>query len=243
MFYVSRNTGLIKLNKKVVFLCHTGLGDHILLNGAVNYLSMFFDVNLVTLKEYASQLQELYSNNNKVKLVCVDNPAIYLNTLVHEECFLYVSGGYRDQIGQTNSKNSYPKCFYDELDIPFEYCKKYFDISGINDILEPPDQPYIFIHEKYSAGHVDIFGNLNTDKLVIDPNKNHYEKGHKFYEIAEKYIKPKSIFKLKNVIENADELHMVESSIMCLTLFLKTKSKITCHLKRSTLLDNQSIYQ
>ena len=245
MIYYKTNDEMFNFSD-VLFSCSTGLGDYINTNGAVTYLSKLFTVHLVVPENYYNQLQEMYNDNKNVKFIISTSSRINIHHIMRQffpyGAFVFLSGAYKsfvdDSWNDSEDVKLYPKNFYRDMEIPFSI-HKYFRLGDI-EYLEPPNVPYIFIHEKWSGGQVDIFNTLNTDLLVIDPNTNHYDPSHPFYSIAQTYVEPPSIFRLVRVIENAQEIHMVESSILCLALFLQLDNvKVKkCHVKRSELLNN-----
>lgn len=82
------------------------------------------------------------------------------------------------------------------------------------------DRKYILTHQKsiYLNKELDInkdFSNL----LIIDINKNLYSKGDENYEICQKFINLPLLY-YKDLIENADELHLIDSSLYCFSNIL-----------------------
>jgi hypothetical protein len=115
--------------------------------------------------------------------------------------------------------------------------KDYFHIPRLEEykqLWEQMPARYIFIHEEASKQKVDIFSKLNTDLLVLDPNKNHYTEGHPYYEKAQLTVnKPSPVWHMY-IIENAEELHLVESCYISLAhqLDISRVKKKMGYLKR-----------
>ena len=98
-----------------------------------------------------------------------------------------------------NPSNSFDEEFYNSLKIPFEYRFSKFkfnrDLDRENDALNfvnPNNEEYIFIH-----GNVDRNKIRNDLKIIENPTKF-------------------GIFDIIKIIENATEVHIMESSVKCL---------------------------
>lgn len=140
----------------------------------------------------------------------------------------------------------YPLSYYDDLGLPREYMKKYFTVSYSDDILAIYDdllkhyQPYTVIQQDCSGGRFDIINYRNYDinkKLVIDVNKNLYQEGHKFYDIAQKFINLRVIPQYVKLIENASELYFVDSCVFtlsCVCDLSKPFPKVCYHREQRT---------
>jgi hypothetical protein len=82
--------------------------------------------------------------------------------------------------------------------------------------------PYIIVHEESSVQKIPIVKQLlaaGEERLILDLNKNPYESTHNMYFLA-KLVVNKPLVDYTYLLEGAEELHMIESSIYCMTSHL-----------------------
>ena len=111
-----------------------------------------------------------------------------------------------------------------ELNISTEITNIYNEISNYK---------IIFLHTESSQATIDLnyiiqSFILKNDYLLISANKNVYDECNSKYGLVNKYIKLPTIIHYVEIIKNAEELHMVDSSISCLALCLKLSEKTVC---------------
>lgn len=143
--------------------------------------------------------------------------------------------------------HDYPISYYEDLKMPIEIMTKYFSVKYPENILKDYDEllknypKYVVIHQIGSNASVNIVAHqkLDIDKiLVIDVNNNLYQKGHKFYEIANKFINLPSVIYYAKLLENADALYLMDSCIHALALVVDiSKSKECICYKRESRFD------
>lgn len=210
---------------------HLGLGDIIANNGLIRYLikinskaKYFF---IFCKEKYIESIKFMYRDQKRIKLISISNNPKdeekeinrYLKKIdINDEIIKIGHNFYKC----TNSLNPDHKdnpwhCsvnFYKQFGLPYEYRfkKTYWKRNYINEKklfneLVGKNKNYIFIHD-------DKDRNLEINKskfnknfhLVLNDNKN-------------------LIFDYGLIIENAKEIHIIESSIrqLCETLNIKTK--------------------
>jgi len=84
------------------------------------------------------------------------------------------------------------------------------------------NRPYILVHQQSSVQTLAILDKLRAageKRLLLDLNKNPYNIEDEEYEIAQSVVN-KPVLDYTYLLENADELHMIESSIYCLASHL-----------------------
>ena len=223
--------------KSGVFLTHLGLGDLINMNGAIRYAALMVDKLYVICKSRnAKNVREMFSDDSAITIVeCMDDdqdlkqviyglPNITRNFFSGRLCGKQISTTPGDITVE----------FYDHLEFPREV-KHAFAYFHSNTPLDTPGIPYVFTHSSSSYGtQLPFKDKWNTNEiLTIDPNHNAYEPGHKWYDLAERYINRPILSYLK-VIENAQELHVTDSSFYCLSCFVPTKAtKKICYERLS----------
>ena len=97
---------------------HLGLGDAIICNGIVNYLTKkSVKVNLPVLKNNYNQLSFLYSENKLVNLIPIE-----------DKNEIYKTGNAKQilRVGYEKNYGKFNKSFYTQLDLPYNYSFKYF---------------------------------------------------------------------------------------------------------------------
>ena len=234
--------------KRALFLGHLGLGDHIGLNGAVRYIALQYDEVFVAV---------MYSNLNAVKAMFADMPSIK---------FVAITGGYlvsptEDTPGECveynpkdftsvyrcgfythprHSMDQLPHCFYRDMGLDPEIRRTYFNVprtGAAAELYEPlKGLSYIFTQQQSS----DTFTPLITwDKdaiLTIDPNVNPYPGGHKWHDLAEKFVNQPFMDYIL-VLENASEIHTVDSSFYCISCYLTLKATVKkCYARKDGVL-------
>jgi hypothetical protein len=217
--------------RTALFLSHMGLGDHIGMVGAVNYLSLRYDeIHVACIPHYEETLRSIYANNPLVKILPLNlsksigyyssNPwnwADEVNSVVPATSYTHV---YRSGFLKQNSFiGSFPIGFYWDLALDPNIRDTYFHISEPKESIELysqiKDKEYIFIHEKSSNNSVNlVLWDISTI-LTIDPNANHYDVTHPWHEVAQKFVNQPFLHYI-DTIKYAKELHVVNSSFYCL---------------------------
>jgi hypothetical protein len=82
------------------------------------------------------------------------------------------------------------------------------------------ERPYIFIQQASSGPRMELITWDKNKILTLDPNENVYNKDESFYSLAENFVN-KPFFHYVKVIQNASELHLINSSFACLSLYIK----------------------
>jgi|688.fasta_scaffold319632_2 hypothetical protein len=176
---------------------HLGLGDHIICNGLVRYYrDMYQKVTVFCKLHNFENVKYMYRDDENIIVLPIGEDSDVLN-------YIQVNKLEKDIIkigfGHMGIGSSFDESFYTGVNLPFEYrfSKFYFlrdsqkedeAFSFVNSINEE----YIFIH-----GNVDK-NKIRKDLKIID---NPLEFG---------------IFDIIKIIENATEVHIMESSVKCL---------------------------
>jgi len=224
--------------KKIFVLNHLGLGDNITSIGMIRYLSTIYDeVVTVCKKRNEKNMLEIYKDDNSIKLYIVNED--------HEISEAYGYRNFRDitkgfdviLTGLHKYRNNFdniPFCFYEDANIPKNIFWDYFHIP---DTLESYNLfklvekiPYIIIHSSSSTrtefSYKDIEKHSKysiNDILYIDLNKNIYQEGDKFYDLANNFVN-KLLIEYKDLIINSKKIYVCNSSVFCLCLNLNIKT-------------------
>ncbi len=226
--------------KKAFFLGHLGLGDNITCLPIVRYLATKYDeVKVVCKTRYFSNVFSFYSDDptiviypvNECKDICRNFgfPVEKFNEIVRGYD-VYTCGSH--MIGKKFVNYDLPFCFYDNTQIQHNIFWDYFHVTELKESKQLyeniKDIPYIFVHNSASnsSNVFDInfvenkLGFNKNDTLVIDCNKNIYEHGHKFYDLAQSLIN-KPLLHYKDIIMNASKIIVTDSSFFCLAINLE----------------------
>lgn len=238
------NAGLS--TKTGVFLSHLGLGDLILMNGAIRYSASMVDKLYVICKSRnCNSIIEIFADNPSISVLeCKDDDSdvrliiSQLKGLTHT----FLSGcwaGYNVDCSKDISVQ-----FYEHLGFPIEI-KKTFAYFNPAYSLEIPSIPYIFTHSSSSTGKINNFHDKwNREEIfIVDPNTNVYPNGHKWHTLAESYINRPSILSYVKLIENANEIHVTDSSFFWLSSLLTTNASKKISYDRYTGDIHRTLYQ
>lgn len=231
--------------RKALFIGHLGLGDHIGLNGAVRYVALQHDeTHVVVKRNNVAAVTAMFADDPSIKLIVVEsgyirspagssrgealeyNPADYLN--------VYRSGFYKEN---HEDMAELPHCFYRDMKMDPSIRHLYFNVprtqasTALYESLR--DRTYIFTQQQSSGQFTPLITWDRDIILTIDPNKNPYSIGHEWHELAESFVN-KPFLDYVNVIENASEVHTVDSSFYCIASYLKLRASVRHCYSRDT---------
>jgi len=248
---IKEQKGYVK--KKAFILTHLGLGDMVNCIGLVRYLSTVYDELLVVCKKvYYNNVKMLFENDKTINFyLCNDFQEISPRAGCDMENFkkivdgydLYLSGPMNklyDLVKKSgelitgNFNGILPYCFYEDCGLSPQIYREYSFIPTVYQSVKLYNEvkniceKYVVIHKNCSLGNIfeleEIVTNININEtLVINIDKNIYEKEHKYYEIAEKCVL-KPILHYVDLIENSCMNILSDSSMFCLALQLNIKT-------------------
>lgn len=174
---------------------HLGLGDHIICNGIIRHYRETYEKVYVFVKPHNFEnVSHMYRDDENIILLPIGEDSDvenYINQNNIEDKVLRV--GFSSLYSVNHTK--FDEGFYKTVNLPFSYRFEKFHFLRDRDIeekvfieLNPENKKYIFIHG------VDR-DKVRNDLLIID-NPTQY-----------------NIFNLLKLIENAEEVHLMESSI------------------------------
>lgn len=233
--------------KNAFLIGNSGLGDSIVLSGMVNYLATIYDkVYVACIIEFYDQLKLFYTNPRIIIYPINDlypshmyefSAMMWDFRYIYDLYYLGNYGaikvdiyGYIKTLRDGSTKKiitNYPTSYYDDVSIPIEYMTKYFSVSYPQDVIDKYEDllchysKYRVLHQQGSNASVDALKQQSInidDMLTIDVNTNLYPKGHKFYDICEKFVNLKSVIYYAKLLENATELYLIDSCIHALAL-------------------------
>ena len=178
---------------------HLGLGDHIICNGMVrHYKEIYGKVTVFCKPHNYENVKYMYRDDEDITVLPVGedwdvNVYIFENKISKD----VIKIGFDKLMNYPMTK--FDESFYKIAEIPFEY--RFSKFSFLRDLktenkafnfVNPNNEEYIFVH-----------GNVDRNKIRTD------------LKIIENPIKF-GVFDILKIIENATEVHIMESSIKCL---------------------------
>tara|TARA_B100000965_G_scaffold346850_1_gene318601 strand:- start:7228 stop:7989 length:762 start_codon:yes stop_codon:yes gene_type:complete len=211
--------------KSFILHHHLGLGDHITLNGMANYLSEKFEKIYIPSKpNNYSTVKFMFEKNKKVEIFEIGSENEYqdIDTFSNLNKLEILKVGFE----KLKSLYKYNESFYTQLDLSYDISFDYFDPNynpEKNKKLEEHLREYynckgeyIILHLEGSTGSFD----LNSVQLESKLPKILIEKKSDIFS---------NIFFYLDVINNAKEVHCINSSIFTLVERIPTKGDLYFH--------------
>jgi hypothetical protein len=250
--------------KKSLLISHLGMGDMIVMCGAVRYLATIYDeVTIICNDRYINNVSMMYNDNKKIKLLKYngqDDEYVFIQSIIQEythkgDHHIFICGIHKNNYLKINrSLDNIQKVFYNDINLDISIMKEYFNIPDIPEsflLLKsiPKSLDIVFVHNSASDRKIsiDVDRHINNNTLIVNPNINMYEINNKYYSLANKLLN-KPLFFYKDIILNSKEVHLVDSSFSCLSALLIKNKNILKYLytrnsaKYPDLFDNSWIY-
>ena len=221
-----------------------GLGDMIHLNGMVRRIlkdGEYDNIHVFSKNCYKEMTEWMYRDEPRIKVIGIDEngherqlvDAVLSKELIGtDNRYLRVGHEFYKEQSNSNGPMTCDMNFYEQTQVP--YSSRFDDCYWERDMKEeervynklaPKDQDYIFVHDdpnrKEIEGGFVISDNETNSNLTVVRN-----------DMSE------SIFHLGMLLENAKEIHLMESSIRCMVEFLKPgllKNKVKLHFHNSVI--------
>ena len=211
--------------KDLIVYHHLGLGDHIVMNGLINYISKSFErIYLPAKSKYFKQIEYMYEHNNKVEVFKVDD----LNEYRDITSFSDTNNLEILKVGFEKIKTleKFFEGFYNQLDLSFKVSYDYFKITDnheknvlLTNHLKNyynSDEKYVLLHLESSQGSFSpkiLEINTKYSQILIEKNSDIFG----------------NIFLYQDLIRNAEEIHCLHSSIFHLVDRVPTNAKLFFH--------------
>lgn len=184
-----------------------GLGDAIIVLGAVVYLSESEPVRFPCLRK----------NEANVKSFFINHPNVTVYPIDHEDEMLGIRGmpfGWYKKDRPPKGDESFDEWFYRELGVPYEARWSHCPIRKAAENVEQfksHGSNYVFVHEDASRGYQinRLYGALSYLDWLIPTEPG--------------------VLRYVDMIENAKEVHVIPSCFKELTSSLKPKGKLFLH--------------
>ncbi len=221
MFFLQTTYDIRKI-KSSSFLAYThlGLGDHIICNGLLNYLSKNYDSIYLPVKSRdIKNLEYLYKKNKKIKIFEIQDTKEVedIRKFAKEKKIKILKVGFKKR------KAPFNLSFYNQLSLPYDISIEYFQSPRDEEKEEKlfkhlkkyykVEDEFQLVHNQSSFGKIEL--NLSNELPVIYVNKE--------TDIF------KNLFLYRKVIEHSSEIHCLDSSFLHLVERTKTNGSLFFH--------------
>jgi hypothetical protein len=217
--------------KRALVYTHLGLGDMYWMNGAVRYLATAYDeVHVVCKARNAKNAAAMYEDDPTIKLLVINDDAdlhpwpVRRHFFTEQGFVVYSCGFFAPK--PDRAIYDLPHSFYDDMMIPRDIRTRYFHVPRTPEARHLAADfhgiPYIVVHQQSSVQTLKSAEKLmaaGEERLILDLNRNHYDPKSIRGGLAELVVN-KPVLDYTYLLEGAEEIHMVESSIYCLASHL-----------------------
>ena len=215
-YFKNTNYKVDKLSsKKIVIHHHLGLGDIIICNGLVNYLSNQFEKIILPIHEnYYEQVCYLYSENPKIEIFKIQNQSEIYTRFKNDQIL---------RVGFEKNSGKFNTSFYRQLNIPYSVSYDFFHVPRnnkketelMNHLMKSYkiEKNYRLVHRSSSYGQVDLDLDDRLPTIYIEKDTDIFN----------------NIFLYIKLIEGADEIHCIDSSILHLVERVPSISSLFFH--------------
>ena len=217
-------TNLKNIGQSFIIHHHLGLGDSIICNGLVNYLSRKYNKIYLPVKtNIYKKIEYLYSENSNVELFEINNESreLDITNFAKENSLKILRLGF-ENIGTT----AFNLAFYKQIKIPYRYSFKYFNL------------PKAYDREEELKNHLINYYNVDPKNYSVVHNEYHWPGGtFKLKNTDQKntiFVTRESdlfnnIFYYQKLIQDATTIHCINSSFLHLVERMPNKDKLFYH--------------
>lgn len=185
---------------------HLGLGDHIVNNGMVRYFyKQYGNLTLFAYKHNVKNVQYMYRDLDKFQVIGVESDS-QTDHYIENNNLDCLKIGFND-LAKVMPELAFDKAFYKlaGLDFSVRFDEFYFqrDLRKEEELLQtlnPTGEKYIFVHDDASRGFSIDMNKVTKDYKIIMNDRGF------------------NVFDYITLIENAEEIHFMQSSfkeLMC----------------------------
>jgi hypothetical protein len=214
----------------ITILHHLGLGDQIMLNGMVRHFAEHENVNIFVKQNHEKSVKFMYKDiRDRVNIIPLDN-INHLNIRSkippNSRVLQLATYGMDDNMWKmyTSATNWAHGVYLQAKVNPYYMYSKFKIIRDTSSEIQLNKSDYIFIHDDHER---NLHININSDKFIYRPYSKIVDKENMFFE-SNNY----NIFDYVSLIENATEVHCIDSSYAWLVEMMKlgNKSKNFLHI-------------
>ena len=213
----------IKKDSFIVYT-HQGLGDHIICNGLINYLTKKnVHIYMPVKSRDFKNISYLYSQNKYITLFEIQSDKEADDVKAYSK----INKLQTLKVGFKKNKPPFNLSFYKQLQIPYEisfenffiprdYQKEIELFNYLKNYHKVVDD-YQLVHNQSSYGKADLKINPNLNSIYVDKNTDIF----------------KNIFFYVKLIEDAKEIHCLDSSFLHLVERINTSANLYFHNLKS----------
>jgi hypothetical protein len=200
---------------------HLGLGDHITCNGMVRHFCKKYDnVVLFCYTHCYKNVSYMYRDLNNLEIFNFDTEVEIVNFIENNRAVKnnLIKPGFDNLKYYAENKINFDVGFYElaELDHQIRFSEFYFERDFdkeelLYNELNPNNEKYIFIHDDPDRGYVIDMDKINTQYKIIKNDTRFL------------------IFDYIKLLENAEEIHCMQSSMKDLINSYELKAKLYFH--------------
>lgn len=236
--------------KNVVLLFHLSTGDNFTMYALILHLKTLYEnVYIFCLYRNYETIIQLYELHPNIHIWICDKQhnscTVPDNTFNHYSSLItdydVIKTGFNDNTWKCTS--TFWRAFYTHIKFDYNLRYKFTSINRkyekentlLNKIKQIYGEKYIFVHDhrNYNYIHYNPRNNviINSDLPIFHPNYNYYHDNtiNQFFGYWNNSLYLNNLFDYCSVIENAEEIHVSDSSFSCLCPYLdlsKVKKKV-----------------
>jgi len=215
----------IKKDTQLIVLHHLGLGDSIICNGMVNYLSKKLEkVFLVVNERYFDQINYLYLNNSKIELLPVkDHLDKKILDFSKQKNLKILKVGFENR-----KKGPFNLQLYKQLGLNYKISFQNFQFP-LDDHKSNELKKHLFKYYK-----------IQDDFILVHSETDHYnfdleiKSQHGAIHVEKNSDLFNNIFLYSHLIQEAKEIHCVDSSFIHFVERVNTNSILYYHKNRKS---------
>ena len=214
---------LKKINSdEFILYHHLGLGDHIICAGLANYLSQLYKTIYIPVKKAnLANIQYLFKDSKNIELFQINE-----SEELEVERFAMIKNLPILKLGFQNMKDPFDTSFYKQIKLPYSISYDYFYVNNSSK------------KENELKNYILDFYNITTPQYVLVHNETSFEKyklnipNRNIVYVSKDSDKFRNIFLYKKLIEDAAQVHCVNSSFLHFVERVDTQAKLFYHEKR-----------
>jgi len=172
---------------------HLGLGDHVICNGLIRFLSGKEDIKLFCKTQNEFNVKLMYSDNSNINIISVYNDFEAERIVNGSRNYIRLGVGLNHNYPR-DMETQWDKVFYHQIDIDFYHSWTSFKYNKPISQNPVPSKPYIFLCNQGSDG----IDRLDYTKIDHSLQKVYSNSGNFFDNI--------------DLIQNATEIHCINSA-------------------------------
>jgi len=178
---------------KILLHHHLGLGDHIICNGLVRYLSINNHIDLFCKNHNLDNIKLMYKDNKNINIIDIHDDSEAEHIGKSNKNYIKLGIALNNNYPK-NMEISWDKIFYYQIGVDFDHSWSSFKYNKSTLQNPVPTKPFVFLCSTGSDG----IDRLDYTKIDHSLQKTYSNNGNFFDNI--------------NLIQNATEIHCINSA-------------------------------